>query len=53
MAKDVLIGNLKQTINDLQIGKNKEALERSALENKIERMTAEVANLKESNSIFK
>ena len=33
--------------------KKKEAVERSALENKIEIMAAEVANLKESNSISK
>jgi hypothetical protein len=53
LAKDVLIGNLKQTINDLQVEKSQEALERSGLESKIERLSAEVAGLKENNGSLK
>ena len=44
--KDVQIGNLKQTINELHLEKNKEANEKGAYERRIQRLTEEIEGYK-------
>lgn len=47
LAKDLLIGNLKQNIQELNTEKNRDAQERNVLEAKVYRLEAELANSKE------
>lgn len=42
LMKDVLIGNLRQAINELQQEKSKEVYERNGYERKIDRLTSEI-----------
>jgi chromosome segregation ATPase len=53
ISKDVLIGNLKQALNEMQIDKNRSTQEKSMLELRLEKLTSEIVNLKEVNSNLK
>ena len=53
MAKDVLISNLRQALNEMQVESSKQAAEKQQLEGKLERLSAEVNSLKESSSVLR
>lgn len=53
LSKDILIGNLKQTINDMQVEKNRTVQERALLDAKIEKITTELSTVKEVNGNLK
>lgn len=48
-----MIGNLKQTINDMQVEKNRTVQERALLDAKIEKITTELSTAKEVNGTLK
>jgi len=50
LSKDLLIGNLKQTIQDLSSEKSRDTQEKNVLEGKIYRLEAELVNTKEANT---
>lgn len=53
LSKDILIGNLKQTNNDMQVEKNRTVQERALLDAKIEKIMAELSSVKEVNGNLK
>ena len=53
LSKDILIGNLKQSINDMQVEKNRTVQERALLDAKIEKIMAELSSTKEVNGNLK
>jgi predicted nuclease with TOPRIM domain len=53
VAKEVLISNLRQALNEMQMESSKQAAEKGQLEGKVERLSAEVGSLKESSAALR